>query len=183
MNAGTQALTIESVKSSCDCTVATLQKTTYAVGERGELVARFKIGDRRGAQSASISVAIKGELEPALLTLNVTIPEAAKLTPALLLWNAGAKAEPRTIEVAALPGQAIRVTKVGTSAPDFKAKVETIKENAMYRIVVTPVSTERSVFAILDIETRIGDAEKTLRAFAQVRAAETSALPHEEYRR
>ena len=183
VNAGTQAVTIASVKSSCDCAVATLQKTTYTAGERGELVARYNIGDRRGAQSANIRVSIKGEPEPALLTMNVAIPEPARMTPALLLWNADAKAEPKTIEVEALRGEPIQVAKVSTSVLDFEAKVETVEANAKYRIVVTPVSTEKSAFAMLDIELRMKDGEKTLRAFAQVRGAERPRPPPEEYRR
>ncbi len=80
VNAGKSGVTIEAVKSSCGCTVPTLAKMTYAPGERGELTARFNIGDRRGAQSAMIRVSVKGQREPTMLTLNVAIPEVARLT-------------------------------------------------------------------------------------------------------
>ena len=169
VNAGKDQLIIESVKSSCGCTVPTLEKTTYAPGERGEVLARFDIGDRKGTQSATIRVTTRGLREPVVLTLTVAIPEAAKLTPAILLWKTGEKAEPKTIDVEAMPGQTLRVTKAASSTPHFDVKVETVEESAKYRLVVTPASTERPAVVLLNIETQITDGTKTLHAYAQVR--------------
>jgi hypothetical protein len=157
VNAGKEAVTIESVKSSCGCTVPTLAKTKYAPGERGEVTARFNIGDRRGAQSATIRVSVKGEPQPTLLTLKVAIPEVAKMTRRLLVWAPGEKAETKTIDVEALPNQPVRVVKVTSSVPNFEARVETIAEAAKYRIIVKPGSTEQSGFAALNIETQINE--------------------------
>ena len=170
VNAGKSEVTIDSVKSSCGCTVPTLAKTAYAPGERGEVMARFHIGERRGTQSATIRVSVKGEREPVVLTLNVTIPEMAKVTPPLLMWGPGEKPEPKAIEVQAVPGQPMRVVKVTSSAPDFEVRTETIEEAVKYRIVVTPRSAERQGFAVLSIETRLKEGEKTLRAYAQTRS-------------
>jgi len=47
VNAGKEAVTIEAVKSSCGCTVPTSEKMTHDPGERGEVVARFNIGERK----------------------------------------------------------------------------------------------------------------------------------------
>lgn len=170
VNAGKTEATIESVKSSCGCTAPTLAKMAYAPGERGEVTARFDIGERRGVQAATIRVSVKGEGEPAVLTLNVTIPEVAKVMPPLLMWGPGEKPEPKTIEVAAVPNQPMRVVKVTSSTPDFEVRLETIEEAAKYRIVVTPRSIERVGFAVLNIETKINAGEKVLRAYAQVRS-------------
>src|SRR5262249_15940258 len=108
-------------------------------------------------------------------TLNVTIPETARMTPPLVMWDPGEKAGPKTVMVEALPGQPMQVVKVKTSAPEFEAKIETVEENAKYRIVVTPSGTAKEAFAMLDIETRVADGVKTLRALAQVRAVERAA--------
>lgn len=177
VNAGADALTIESVKSSCGCTVPTLAKTTYASGERGEVLARFNIGDRKGAQSATIRVATKGGREAAVLTLTVAIPEAAKMTPAMLLWKAGEKTEPKSIEVEAMPGQPLRVTKVTSSAPNFEVRFETVEESKKYRLIVAPVSAEQPRYALLNIETEIMDGAKTLHAYAQVRGGSIGEIP------
>ena len=181
VNAGTDEVTIEAVKSSCGCTVPTLAKMTYEPGERGEVMARFNIGDRRGAQSATIRVSVKGEREPTTLTLNVAIPEVAKLTPTILVWTPGEKPEPKAIEVESMPDHPLTVTKATASEANFDVRVETIAEAAKYRVVVTPKSTEKAGFAMLNIETRIKEGIKLLRAYAQVRSnakgAPVSALP------
>jgi hypothetical protein len=170
VNAGKEPVTIEAVKSSCGCTVPTLAKMTYAPGERGEVTAKFNIGDRRGAQSATIRVSVKGEREPATLTLNVAIPEVAKVTPSILIWTPGEKAGAKSIEVEAVPGQTVSVEKVTTSEPRFEVNVETVTEGARYRVVVTPKGTEKAGFALLNIETKIKEGTKLLRAYAQVRS-------------
>ena len=87
VNAGDSAVTIESVQSSCGCTIPTLAKKTYAPGDRGEILARFTIGDRRGIPSKTVRVAIQGEQEPVVLTLVVNIPEPARITSAMLVWE------------------------------------------------------------------------------------------------
>jgi hypothetical protein len=181
VNAGKEPVTIEAVKSSCGCTVPTLAKMTYAPGERGEVTAKFNIGDRRGVQSATIRVSVKGGKEPATLTLNVAIPEVAKINPSILIWKPDEKPEPKSLEVEAVPGQSLSVEKVTTSEPGFEAKVETVTEGARYRVIVSPKETEKAGFALLNIETKIKEGTKVLRAYAQVRSnvnrAPMTALP------
>lgn len=169
VNSGPDAVTIESLKSSCDCAVATLEKKTYAQGERGEIVARYEIGTRFGDQSATIKVALKGQREPETLTLNIAIPEPAKITPLMLIWTAGQTPEPKTIEVEALPNQPLRVTKVTSNPPGFETRWETITEAAKYRIIVTPTHTEKTTFAVVNIQAQFQDGKKSLQAYAQVK--------------
>ena len=169
VNAGQTAVVIDSVQSSCGCMIATLAKTTYAPGERGEILARFNIGDRRGVNSKSIRVAIKGEPEPTVLTLVVTIPEPARITPAMLVWEKGEAGKAKTISVQAQPNQPVRVLKVISSTPNFTAAVETIQEAQEYRITVTPQNTETPGFALLSIETLLLGQKKTLAAYAQIK--------------
>ena len=169
VNAGQAAVVIDSVQSSCGCTIATLAKTTYAPGERGEILARFNIGDRRGVNSKSIRVAIKGEPEPAVLTLVVTIPEPARITPAMLVWDKGEAGKAKTISVQAQPNQPVRVLKVTSSTPNFTIAVETSREAQEYRITVTPQNTETPGFALLSIETLLMGQRKIFPAYAQIR--------------
>src|SRR5689334_11783533 len=55
-NAGPSPVTIKSVKTSCGCTTARLEKNLYAPGETGEVVTRFNFGDRKGAHRKLITV-------------------------------------------------------------------------------------------------------------------------------
>ena len=171
VNAGNTPVTIESLKPSCDCAVATLEKTTYAPGERGSLVARYDIGERTGDQAARITVQVKGAAEPVTLTLNVAIPEAAKIDPIMLTWTEGDAPGAKSVTVEAMPGWPLTVNRVSAGPPGFETRVETITEGRKYRVVVVPLKTDKVAFAVVNIEARFADGVKTLRAYAQVRRA------------
>jgi len=169
VNAGAAAVVIEDVHSSCGCTIPSLPKTTCAPGERGEIQVRFNIGDRRGMQTKTIRVAVKGEANPTVLTLVVSIPEPARITPAMLVWEKGEAGNPKMISVQALPNQPVRVLRVSSSLQAVQARVETIQEAVEYRIVVTPGNTMTPGFALLTVETELMGRKKVLTAYAQIR--------------
>ena len=55
-NEGSQAVTIQSVQTSCGCTTAALDKKTYAPGEAGKIPVTFNFGDRVGEQIKYITL-------------------------------------------------------------------------------------------------------------------------------
>ena len=171
VNSGEQPVTIQSAKSSCGCTIPKLEKNTYAPGERGEIVAHFTIGDRRGIQNVAIQVAIQGKQPPDVLSLVLKIPNPASITPSMLVWGKDESNTAKTITVEAAEGLPLRIEKVQPSSADFETRVETDEEGAKYRIVVTPKSTARSSVAVLNIDTLLAGKKKMLQAYAQVRAA------------
>ena len=89
VNEGQTTVTIEAVKSSCGCTTAALDKMVYAPGEKGEVRARFDLGQRSGLQTKTIAVKIQNDPTPTILTLAVAIAEPVKLVPALVVWEKG----------------------------------------------------------------------------------------------
>jgi len=171
VNSGDQPVTIESAKPSCGCTIAKLEKNTYAPRERGEIVAHFNIGDRRGIQNVTIQVAIQGQQVPVVLSLMLKLPIPATITPTMLVWGKEESNTTKTITVEAVEGLPLRIDQVVPSNGEFETKVETDQEGAKYRILVTPKSTARSSVAVLNIDTLLADKKKTLQAYAQVRAA------------
>src|SRR5437016_4042843 len=73
-NTGTTPVTIKSLRPSCGCTTARLEKKTYAPGEQGEVVARFAFGGRKDLHHLSIIVATDDKTaEPDQLHLLVNI--------------------------------------------------------------------------------------------------------------
>jgi hypothetical protein len=69
-NAGKEPVTITSLKTSCDCTTASLAKHTYAPGEGGEITATFTVGGRSGLQSKTILVQTTDKAEGTILARN-----------------------------------------------------------------------------------------------------------------
>ncbi len=171
VNEGTTTVTIESLKSSCGCATAALDKKVYAPGEKGEVRARFDIGQRRGLQTKTIAVKILNEPTATILTLAVAIAEPMKLQPALVVWEKGEAGKPKVMTLAALPGQPIRAVKVTSTDPRMHTTVETGKDGESYTINVTPESTEMAGFATLTIEAETAGTTQTLRAYAQIKPA------------
>lgn len=169
VNSGQSAVEILKVHSSCGCTIPTLARTVYAPGERGEILVQFTIGERRGVETKNLRVEIKGEPEPTVLTLVVTIPEPARITPIRLVWEVGEAIAAKTISIEALPDQPIRVVNVMPTNPNFTATVATVQENKEYVITVTPKSTETAGMVLLKIETILTERPKVFSAYAQIR--------------
>lgn len=169
VNAGSAAVMIESVQSSCGCTVPTLEKKSYAPGERGELLARFLIGDRTGVQEKTIQVLVKGERDPAVLTLVVKIPEVLRVVPPILIWEQGEAPDAKTFSLQAQGGQMVRVQKATTTKPEMGVKIETVTEAKEYRVSVTPKNTDQPGMALVTIEALVLDKPKLFTAYLQIK--------------
>ena len=55
-NKGAKPINIKAVRTSCGCTTAALAKNDVAPGEKGEIVATLKTGDRTGLQQKTVTV-------------------------------------------------------------------------------------------------------------------------------
>jgi len=74
-----------------------------------ELVGRFDTTGRRGVQTKTVTVSIKGAKAPVVLTLVVTIPDLVKLSPEVLFWTKGEAAKSKTIVCDVMPGLPVRI--------------------------------------------------------------------------
>src|SRR5436309_519404 len=96
-NKGDKPIAIKNVSTSCGCTAASA-KNSAEPGEKGEVTATFKIGDRTGVQQKMITVVTDDPEHPSTaLTLKVIIPQVLELQPAFVFWQAGEAAKPKTI--------------------------------------------------------------------------------------
>ncbi len=78
-NNGPESVTFKTIKPSCGCTTAAMEKMTYLPGESGAITAKFNIGDRQGLQSKTINVTIEGESAATVLTMKTKIPNKTEL--------------------------------------------------------------------------------------------------------
>lgn len=173
VNAGKDPVTIESLKSSCGCTTPSLTKMTFAPGERSEVVARFDLTGRRGLQTKTVAVQIKGEKEPAVLTLAVSIPDLLKINPTLVVWEQGESGKPKTISLQALAGVPTKVLGVVSSETRMTTRLDTVREGQEYSIIVTPDSTLTPSFSALTIQLEVKDQKRSVIAYAQVKGSPT----------
>ena len=168
-NKGTTPINIKAVRTSCGCTTAALAKNDVAPGEKGEIVATLKIGDRTGMQQKTVTVETDDPKTPStVLTFKAMIAQILDLQPAFVFWQANDKPEPKTIMAKAGKGVTIKSLEVTSSTPDITTKVEPGAAGE-FKINVTPKDTAHQITANLTIkpDSSVG-AGKVFTASARV---------------
>jgi hypothetical protein len=177
-NKGDKAVAIKNVSTSCGCTAATA-KNSAEPGEKGEVTATFKVGDRTGTQQKAITVVTDEAAKPTTtLSLKVVIPQVLELQPTFLYWQGGEEAKPKTIVAKVGKDVSIKNLDVSSSNPDFTTKVEQTSASE-FRISVKPQQTTKAGAATLTIKPALPDGKsKILYATASVTApTSTSTQP------
>lgn len=150
-NTGDKPLKISSVKTSCGCTTAALQKNDVAPGESGEITATFKIGGSTGTQVKTVTVQTDDASQPAtVLQLRAVIAQPITLRPSFLYWMRGESPKPKRIAVTLDKGIAAKTLKVTSSSPTFTASVASSSANE-FQIEVTPHDTAEATSATFTI--------------------------------
>jgi len=176
-NKGDKPIHINAVKTSCGCTTAALAKNDVAPGEKGEIVATLKTGDRVGMQQKTVTVETDDPKTPqTVLTLKAMIVQLLELQPAFVSWQANEDPKPKTIVAKAGKGVTIKSLDVTSSAPDFTTKVEPGSTAGEFRIVVQPRDTSHQATANLTIKPdSSAGAAKVFNASARVMPAAAAA--------
>lgn len=170
-NAGTAPVTIKSLRSSCGCTTARLEKKTYEPGERGEVVLRFTFGDRKGLYRKVVAVTTDDKsVEPVNLDLYVNIHDPLTIAPALVWWRKGEAAESKPIALNAEPGESVRITGVSSTNPRFTASLRTNEPGQKYAVTVTPANTAEKDTAEIKVQTDYPkDAPRAYTIYARIK--------------
>jgi len=165
-NTGDKSVRFKSVHTSCGCTAAQTQKDEVPPGEKGEITATFKIGDRTGTQVKTVTVDTDDPVNATtVLTLKAVIPQELEINPTFVFWGQGEAPKPKTIVVRAGKDFSVKQLKVTSSSPDFETKVaETGK--GQFKIDVQPHDTSRNMAATLTIQPE--GSSKTFYAMARV---------------
>jgi hypothetical protein len=165
-NTGSQPVRFKSVHTSCGCTAAQSQKDEVPPGEKGEITATFKIGDRTGTQVKSVTVQTDDPVNATtVLTLKAVIPQQLEINPTFVFWGQGEALKPKSIVVRASKDFPVKQLKVTSSSPDFQTKVEETG-NGQFKIDIQPSDTSRNMAATLTIQPE--GSSKTFYAMARV---------------
>src|SRR5438046_10099581 len=123
-NTGSQPVRFKSVHASCGCTSAQSQKEEVPHGEKGEITATFKIGDRTGTQVKTVTVDTDDPVNATtVLTLKAVIPQELEINPSFVFWGQGEAPKPKSIVVRAGKDFSVKQLKVTSSSPDFESQV------------------------------------------------------------
>ncbi len=165
-NTGSQPVRFKSVHTSCGCTAAQSQKEEVPPGEKGEITATFKIGDRTGTQVKSVTVQTDDPVNATtVLTLKAVIPQQLEINPTFVSWGQGEALKPKSIVVRTSKDFPVKQLKVTSSSPDFQTNVEQTG-NGQFKIDIQPSDTSRNMAATLTIQPE--GSTKTFYAMARV---------------
>jgi hypothetical protein len=165
-NTGSKPVRFKSVHTSCGCTAAQTQKDEVPPGEKGEITATFKIGDRTGTQVKTVTVDTDDPVNAmTVLTLKAVIPQELEITPSFVFWGQGEVPKSKTIVVRAGKNFPVKQLKVTSSSPDFETKVEQTG-NGQFKIDIQPRDTSRNMAATLTIQPE--GSSKAFYAMARV---------------
>jgi hypothetical protein len=170
-NTGATTITIKSLRSSCGCTTAKLEKKVYAPGESGEVTLNFRFGDRKGLYRKGVTVNTDEKAgEPAILNLVVHIHDPLTITPALVWWRRGEDSEAKSVAIDTEAGESVRVTGVSSSNPRFAASLVTGQAGLKYSVTITPTDTARKDTAEIKVQTDYpSDAPRTYTIHARIK--------------
>jgi hypothetical protein len=165
-NTGSKPVRFKSVHTSCGCTAAQTQKDEVPPGEKGEITATFKIGDRTGTQVKTVTVDTDDPVNATtVLTLKAVILQELEINPSFVFWGQGEAPKSKTIVVHAGKDFSVKQLKVKSSSPDFETKVAQTGEG-QFKIDVQPHDTSRNMAATLTIQPE--GSSKTFYAMARV---------------
>lgn len=168
-NSDAQPVTIAKVETSCGCTTASLEKKTYAPGEKGTLTALLDAKDQSGQVERNILVTT-GEGVISRLTIRATIPSWLEVMPRLIWWQVGGKSTEKEAALTVPSGTGIRITSVQVDNPLINASLKPGADEQHYRLVVKPLATGTPYQARISIVTELaGSTPRTHIIFAQVR--------------
>ncbi|MDQ5978113.1 MAG: hypothetical protein QG602_1085 [Verrucomicrobiota bacterium] len=169
-NPSDRPVTITGVDSSCDCLEATPSAKVIAPGASGRIHAKFTLADRYGQLRRTILVSTNESANPFALTVQLDVPEAASLTPRSLEWKLGGDAIEQSVEIAISPGVSLTVSEVKGTSDAFTARLETVNAGQLYRLHITPRSTQAAASAAFRLYAKAGDGQNLVfSAYGNVR--------------
>jgi hypothetical protein len=152
-NTGDKPIHFRSVHASCGCTTAQTQKDVVQPGDKGEITATFKIGERTGTQIKTVTVETDDPANATtVLTLKAVLPEMLQIQPALITWNIGETAAPKTITVKPSKDFPVKQLNVTSPNPEFATKVERDSGSGEFKVAVTPKETTHPAATALTIQ-------------------------------
>lgn len=169
-NPSDRPVTITSIDTSCDCTEATPSATTFPPGALGTIKAHFSLTGAAGTLQRMIVVNTDEGTPATLLTVELTIPEIARLTPRAVEWRPGAAPSEAAVEIEVVDGIELTIGRVAPTSEAFTYRLETVKPGRHFRLHLAPKDATKPANAAFRLfaKTTTGE-ELVFSAYANVR--------------
>jgi hypothetical protein len=137
VNRAGREVVVREVKAACGCTVAKLDKTTYAPGESGVVRVVFTAGGRAGRQS--LPVKVRTDAGDHDLVLLAEIPARVTMMPRLVVFRGGETGE-KTVRLSYHAATPVAVLAGDAEEGSvFRVKVREVERGREFEVVVSYV--------------------------------------------
>ena len=171
-NTGTGPLEVLKVRPSCGCTTASEYDKIVQPGQSGKIPIRLNTGHASGPIHKTIMINTNAPSEGAAVTLHIQgeVWQPIQATPAsasfgrLTTDTAASASMERKLTVVNNTDEKIKITKVSSTNPSFKADVSELEEGKKFELtvaVVPPLSTG-PVTGNIELTTTMTDNQKML---------------------
>ena len=175
-NAGNRPIAITGVHAGCNCTTAVATKSSYAPGERGEIVVDFRRGNREGEYRQGITVTTDDGASTTLQFV-ADIEALVRFDTRYVFWTATEDRIPKRLHLAFAAGRRATLTAVRSSDPQFHVAFAPVAgAEGEFVLTVTPPATATN-FTVLTIRYRLGDAGTESELSAVARTLPAPAAP------
>jgi len=156
-NGGENTVNIEDVNVSCSCLSAKTDRSSYAAGEKGQLVVVFAIGSFTGVQRKALTLVSRDvgsrENERTGLLAILNIPDVITIEPELLQWSVGDKPEEKVFTLKVAHSNPVNIRKITCSREGFEFRVIEKEKGRQYEIRLKPQVTSTPLLGLLKIDT------------------------------
>ncbi len=175
-NTGNRPIAITGVHAGCNCTTATATKSSYAPGERGEIVVDFRRGNREGEYRQGITVTTDDGASTTLQFV-ADIEALVRFDTRYVFWTATEERIPKRMHLTFAAGRRAALTGVRSSDPQFRVAFAPVAgTEGAFVLTVTPPATATN-FSVLTIRYRLGEAEAESELSAVARTLPAPAAP------
>ena len=150
-NEGKDPIHIKNVSTSCGCTTVKLDKKVYNPGESGEIVASMEMQAKTGVQRKFIYVRSNDTDNPVQkLTIEAVFPVYLTIDNKYLKWKHTEDKKEKVMTITISDKYDVKLTKITSSNPEFKAKLIKINDKK-YEVRVTPPDTDKPKRSLLKL--------------------------------
>lgn len=150
-NVGKDPIVLTTVKTSCQCAAAVVEKKEYGPGEQGEVVMTISRRGRSGNQVATALVKT-GDGKTVILTMKILAADFLKVKPPFVVWKRGESAA-KELDVEVAAGAAVNKLTAFSTNPNFDITVDPVESGKRYRIHIVPKTSESPAVATFTIES------------------------------
>ncbi len=144
-NTGSSPVKIFDLKTSCDCTTATISQEIIPSGMTATVDVEFRIGDRMGIQQKQITFKTNDpNQKTGRMSLRVEIPQAITVTPTFLYWRKGSDIQEKTVMIKVLEGEGVQIVPP-EEGKQFEHELITTVPGKEFQLKIKPKSLDERI--------------------------------------